>query len=109
MHRVVNMTSVGVEPAVIETYKEVIRQKLEEYDMYDAQVNDGQNEDGEPTLGVNADFRIASEANAFHDWLKGYVIEHREDFVSARTRVHDCFHAANKNMPCEIGDVWRLE
>ena len=108
MHRVVNMTSVGIDPAVIEGYKEEIRQKLTEYSTYDAQVNDGQNEDGSPTLAVNADFRTVSEANAFHDWLKQYVSDRREDFVSARTRVHDCYHAADQNMPCALGDVWEL-
>ncbi len=69
MHRVVNMTSVGVDAAQIENMKLEIRQKLSEYNTYDAQVNDGQNEDGSPTLAVNADFRTVSDANAFHDWL----------------------------------------
>ena len=109
MHRVVNMTSVGVDAAQIETMKLEIRQKLSEYSTYDAQVNDGQNEAGEPTLAVNADFRTATDANAFHDWLKQYVSDRRDDFVSARTRVHDCYHAADQNLPCEIGDVWGLE
>jgi hypothetical protein len=108
MHRVVNMTSVGVDPAGIEGYKEEIRQKLTEYNTYDAQVNDGQNEEGNPTLAVNADFRTVSDANAFHDWLKQYVSDRRDDFVSVRTRVHDCYHAADQNMPCELGDVWEL-
>ena len=109
MHRVVNMTSVGVDAAQIEIMKLEIRQKLSEYNTYDAQVNDGQNEDGDPTLAVSADFRTVSEANAFHDWLKAYLTERRDDFVSARTRVHDCYHAADENRPCEIGDVWGLK
>lgn len=108
MHRVVNMTSVGVDAVQIETMKLEIRQKLTEYNIYDAQVNDGQNEDGNPTLAVNADFRTVSDANAFHDWLKQYVSDRRDDFVSVRTRVHDCYHAADENRPCEIGDVWEL-
>ena len=108
MHRVVNMTSVGIDPDVIESYKEEIRQKLTEYSTYDAQVNDGQNEDGDSTLAVNADFRTVSDANAFHDWLKQYISDHREQFKSARTRVHDCYHAADQNMPCALGDVWEL-
>ena len=109
MHRVVNMTSVGIDPGIIAGYKEEIRQKLTEYNTYDAQVNDGQNEEGGPTLAVNADFNLASEANDFHDWLKAYITDRRDDFVSARTRVHDCYHAVDQNMPCELGDVWELK
>jgi len=109
MHRVVNMTSVGVDAAQIETMKLEIRQKLAEYSTYDAQVNDGQNEEGNPTLAVSADFRTVSDANNFHDWLKVYISSRRTDFVSARTRVHDCYHAADQNMPCELGDVWELK
>ena len=109
MHRVVNMTSVGVDAVQIEAMKLEIRQKLSEYNTYDAQVNDGQNEDGSPTLAVSADFRTVSEANAFHDWLKQYISDRRDDFVSARTRVHDCYHAADENRPCKIGDVWGLK
>ena len=109
MHRVVNMTSVGTDPGIIAGYKEEIRQKLTEYSTYDAQVNDGWNEDGSPTLAVNADFRTVSDANGFHDWLKQYISDRRDDFVSARTRVHDCFHVAGENRPCQLGDVWRLE
>ena len=109
MHRVVNMTSVGIDAAVIEGYKEEIRQKLTEYNTYDAQVNDGQNEDRSPTLAVSADFNFVSEANTFHDWLKAFITDRREQFKSARTRVHDCYHAAGENLPCEIGNVWRLD
>jgi len=108
MHRVVNMTSVGIDPDVIESYKEEIRQKLTEYSTYDAQINDGQNEAGEPTLAVNADFRFATDANSFHDWLKAFISDRREQFKSVRTRVHDCYHAADQNMPCALGDVWEL-
>ena len=109
MHRVVNMTSVGVDAVQIETMKLEIRQKLSEYNTYDAQVNDGQNEAEEPTLAISADFRTVSDANEFHDWLKQYITDRREQFKSARTRVHDCYHAADENRPCEIGDVWELK
>ena len=108
MHRVVNLVSVGIDPVQIATCKEEIRQKLTEYSLNDSQVNDGQNEDGDPTLGVNADFNTASEANGFHDWLKLYITGRREQFQTARTRVHDCFHAANENKPCQLGDIWEL-
>ena len=108
MHRVVNMTSVGVDAAQIEGYKNEIREKLIEYSLYDSQVNDGQNEDGDPTLAVSADFSTVSDANDFHDWLRAYIQGKQYQFKSARTRVHDCYHAANQNMPCELGDVWEL-
>lgn len=108
MHRVVNMTSVGVDAVQIETMKLEIRQKLTEYSTYDTQVNDGWNEDGDPTLAVSADFRTVSDANTFHDWLKTYITDRRANFINARTRVHDCCHAADQNMPCALGDVWEL-
>ena len=108
MHRVVNLVSVGIDPETIAGYKEEIRTKLSEYDAYVGEVNDGTNEDGNPTLAVNADFNLTSEANEFHNWLKDFIINHREDFKNARTRVHDCFHAANQNMPCQLGNVWDL-
>ena len=108
MHRVVNMTSVGVEAAQIETMKQDIRQELVENGYHEAQVNDGVNEEGDPTLAVNVDFNSATRANEFHDWLKTYITDRREQFKSARTRVHDCYHAADQNMPCELGDVWEL-
>lgn len=109
MHRVVNMTSVGIDPVVIAEYKEEIRQELKRYDTFDAQVNDGQNEGSNPTLAVSADFRFVSDANAFHDWLKQYISDRRDDFMTARTRVHDCHHAADRNMPCRLGDTWELK
>ena len=108
MHRVVNLVSVGIDPVQIATCKEEIRQKLTEYSLYDSQVNDGQSEDGDPTLGVSVDFNTVSGANAFHDWLKQYITDRQNQFKSARTRVHDCYHAADQNMPCQIGDVWEL-
>lgn len=108
MHRVVNLVSVGIDPVQIAIYKEEIRQKLTEYSLYDSQVNDGLNEDGDPTLGVSADFNTVSGANVFHDWLKVYITDRREQFQTARTRVHDCYHAADQNMPCELGDIWEL-
>lgn len=69
MHRVVNMTSVGIDLVAIEGYKNEIRQKLTEYNLNDSQVNDGLNEDDDPTLAVNADFNTVSGADEFHDEL----------------------------------------
>jgi len=109
MHRVVNLTSVGIDPVAIEGLKLEIRTKLTEYSLYESQVNDGLDETGNPTLAISADFNSATEANAFHDWLKQFITTNRDQFKSARTRVHDCFHAADQNMPCELGDVWGLE
>lgn len=108
MHRVVNMTSVGIDAAQIETMKLEIRQKLVDNGYHEAQVNDGVNEEGDPTLAVNVDFNSTTRANEFHNWLKQYISDHREQFKSARTRVHDCYHAADQNMPCTLGDVWEL-
>lgn len=108
MHRVVNLVSVGIDPVQIATCKEEIRQKLAEYSLNDSQVNDGLNEDGDPTLAISADFNTVSQANSFHDWVKAYITDCGGQFKSARTRVHDCFHAADQNMPCQIGDIWEL-
>ena len=108
LHRVVNLVSVGIDPETIAGYKEEIRTKLSEYDVYVGEVNDGVSEGGEPTLAINADFNSATKANEFHNWLKDFLTAHKEDFKNARTRVHDCFHASNQNMPCQLGDVWEL-
>ena len=108
MHRVVNLTSVAIDVTQSSLYKEDIRQKLAGYNLNESQVNDGVNEDGLPTLAVNADFNSATEANDFHDWLKQYITDRKDQFQSARTRVHDCYHASGQNLPCQIGDVWEL-
>lgn len=111
MHRVVNMTSIGNNADVISNHKSAISAKLDNYNqdnIHDRQINDGQNMEGKPTLGINIDFNSATDANNFHDWLRQYVTNNSSDFVSARTRVHDCFHASGENLPCEIGDTWEL-
>ncbi len=109
MHRVVNLTSVGVNAEAIESLKLEIREILAENGVHEAQVNDGTNEAGDPTLAVAVDFNSATRANEFHAWLKQLITTNSDQFKSARTRVHDCFHAANQNMPCQIGDVWELK
>jgi len=109
MHRVVNLVSVGIDPAAISGYKEAIRTELTNYSTYTSEVNDGSNEEGAPTLAVNADFNTATDANTFHNWLKVFITERKVDFINARTRIHDCFHASNQNLPCQIGDVWELK
>lgn len=111
MHRVVNLNSYGYNVATIDGCQFEIIAKLDTYNpanIHDRQVNDGQNEEGNPTLGVSVDFNNATDANDFHDWLKQYITDRSADFSQARTRVHDCYHAADLNLPCEIGDVWEL-
>lgn len=111
MHRVLNMISIGKDFYKVNIHKDEINNKLASYnpeEIYDYQVNDGENAQGEPTLSVNVDFTSASVANDFHGWLKQYIIDNCNSFINARTRVHDCFHAEGKNMPCQIGDVWEL-
>jgi len=109
MHRVLNLTSIGTDEEVLAGLKVQIRAKLESYDTHTSEVNDGHNESDQPTLAVSADFNSATEANTSHDWLKQLITTNRDQFKSARTRVHDCYHAAGENRPCEIGDVWGLE
>lgn len=108
MHRVVNLTSNGFDTTVISNHKDTIKTEIEKYSLHKKEVNDGTNEKGNPTLGVNADFNDATEANTFHSWLKTYIQNNSDDFEYARTRVHDCYHADGQSMPCKLGDVWEL-
>ena len=108
MHRVVQMNSTGYKATTISSHKSNIETELSNYSTYEYQVNDGSDMDDNPTLGVNADFDSATGANNFHNWLKNYIQNNSADFENARTRVHDCYHAAGENKPCELGDVWRL-
>ena len=110
MHRVLNLQSIGKDATVISNHKseiQVIRDRFID-DLHSSQVNDGTNEDGNPTLGVGMDFNNATQGNAFHEELKQYIRDNSGDFSFARTRVHDCNHAADKNEPCKIGDMWKL-
>ena len=80
LHRVVNLVSVGDPEGLLLAKEEEIRTKLFEYDVYVGEVNDGTNEEGEPTLAVNADFNLASEANEFHNWLKDFPYRSQRRF-----------------------------
>jgi len=105
------MTSIGHDPDIISNYKTEIIAELDSYNqenIHDREVNDGVNMEGKPTLGISLDFNNATEVNNFHNWLKQYITDRSNDFEKARTRVHDCYHAASLNLPCEIGDVWEL-
>ena len=110
MHRVINMTSEGTDATKIANHKTEIRNMINVYtdNLHSSEVNDGENEQGNPTLAVNADFNNATKANTFNNELKTYIQNNSTDFTKARIRVHDCFHASNENLPCEIGDVWQL-
>lgn len=108
MHRVLNMNSICTDQDQASLYKEEIRLKISEYNTYESQVNDGCNEEGMITLAISADFNSVSEANDFHAWIKQYIIDRRSNFIYVRTRMHDCYHASDQNMPCQIGDIWEL-
>ena len=108
MHRVLNLTSTGTDAETLDQLKHQIRDKLTAYDTHTAEVNDGQNEEDQPTLAASVDFNDATEANGFHEWLKDLLTANREAFAEAMTRIHDCNHASDNNLPCKIGDVWRL-
>ena len=110
MHRVVNLQSTGYNKDTIANHKTAIQNMRDDYSSYinTSQVNDGFDEDDNPTLGVNMDFNDATQASAFHDELRQYIQNNSGDFSFARTRVHDCNHAADRNEPCKIGDVKKL-
>ena len=108
MHRVLQMNSTGSDDTVISNHKDTINTELKNYSTHEYEVNDGHNMEGNPTLGVNADFDSVTDANNFHSWLKNYIQNNSDDFSYARTRVHDCYHAMGENLPCKIGDVWEL-
>ena len=108
MHRVLQMNSTGYDDNVIGNHKDNIDDELTNYSTYEYQCNDGHDMEDNPTIGVSADFNSATDANNFHNWLKDYLQNNTADFESARTRIHDCYHASDENLPCKIGDTWEL-
>lgn len=108
MHRVLNLNAIGISEEATENHKLVIRAELEQYDLWEVQVNDGHDENNQPTLAISADFNHVDNANGFHTWLKGYIVDNATDFSFARTRIHDCHHAEGLSLPCMIGDVWNM-
>ena len=111
-HRVVQSnaySSSGATEQEIKDIKNEIKTQLTGYTTWFAECNDGQDEDGHYTIGVNVDFNNASQSNEFNVWLKQKYEDNTNKFDYARTRVHDCYHADDgNNQPCLIGDVWYL-
>jgi hypothetical protein len=110
MHRVINLQSTGYNDTTVGSHKTELKSIVDGYsdNLHSSEVNDGHDENGNPTLAVNADFNSATAANSCHADIKTYIQNNADDFSFARTRVHDCMHAADKNEPCNIGDVWEL-
>jgi len=104
------MTSEGTDKTKIANHKTAIRTILDTYTEFlnTNEVNDGVNEADNPTLAVNVDFNNATQANKFNQELQNYITNNSADFLNARIRIHDCFHAAGESLPCAIGDVWQL-
>jgi hypothetical protein len=111
-HRVLTLDSYSVSDATEQEIKDIkneIKVELSGFTtLHSYTCNDGQNEEGRYTIGVNADFNIAENANNFNIWLRSKLTENSSKFEYARIRVHDCMHAADRNEPCKIGDVWNL-
>jgi hypothetical protein len=108
MHRNVQSNSYGSNETTINNHKDTIKTELETYDLSSYQCNDGQDENGNFTIGLTADFITADDANTFNNWLKNYYSTNSADFDFARIRIHDCYHGEDGNEPCMIGDIWRL-
>lgn len=110
MHRVINLQSIGKDVTTISNHKTALQTMRDNYSTYihNSAIDDGTNEDGNPTLAVSADFNDSTQGNTFHNELKQYIQNNANDFSFAKTRVHDCNHAAGINEPCVIGDTWSL-
>jgi hypothetical protein len=112
-HRVIHSNSYssevsGATEQAIKDIKDEIVVQLSGYSTHFAECNDGTNEEGRYTIGVNADFNSSTDANEFNAWLKQKYTDNNILFDYVRTRVHDCMHAADENQPCMIGDVWTM-
>lgn len=111
-HRVLTLDSYSKSEATEQEIKDIkneIKAELSGYTtLHTWTCNDGQDEQGRYTIGVNADFNIADDANTFNNWLRTKVTDNDDKIEYARIRVHDCMHASDQNLPCQIGDVWNL-
>jgi len=111
-HRVLTLDSYSVLDVTEQEIKEIkneIKAELSGYTtLHTYTCNDGQDEESRYTIGVNADFNVADDANSFNLWLRTKIQDNSDKFEYARIRVHDCMHASDQNLPCQIGDVWTL-
>ena len=110
-HRVIQSNALSNESATEQEIKDIkneIKEEASGYSTHFCEINDGQTEDGRFTIGVNVDFNSATDANTFHNWLKTKYQNNSDKLETARTRIHDCYHAADQNQPCMLGDVWEM-
>jgi len=110
MHRVILAQSIGYDPDVIKTHKQNLQDRIANagYDLNEYAVNDGENENGDPTLGLNLKFNASTDATTEWGELKQFFTDNSADFQWARLSVHDCEHNTDGSLPCEIGDWWSL-
>jgi hypothetical protein len=110
MLRVIMVQSTVVDKATASKHKQATNDHFanSSYDINEKDVSDGENPDGDITLGLNVKFNSTSDNEDFWTWLKAYIQDNSADFNSFRMTNHDCQHNQNGNLPCEIGDVWRL-
>lgn len=110
MLRVIMVQSVGKDKDTIKDHKNNIKDRISnaDYDLNDWTVNDGTNDDDDPTLGINLKFNSTSDATTEWDKLKNFFQDNSDDFQWVRMTIHDCEHNTNGNLPCSLGDTWRL-
>lgn len=110
-HRVLQSNTYSKDSATEQEIKDIkneIKNNLSGYTLHSYECNDGIDEEGRYTIGIDADFDNPTEANEFNLWLRSKYNENIDKLGYARIRVHDCYHAADMNQPCMIGDVWTL-
>lgn len=109
-HRVVQFDSRVVDVATADNLQTEVISHLDSsnYDLKNREVNDGENLNGEVTLGIKTNHNNDSEANSFFDWIKNFVKNNQSSFDSARIRIHDCQHLEGLDSPCQVGNAWEL-
>jgi len=110
MLRVIIAQSAGNDTDTISTHKTNLKDRISNagYDLNEYAVNDGTNEDGDPTLGLNLKFNSSTDAETEWYELRDFFNNNSGDFQWARMTLHDCEHNTNGNLPCELGDTWNL-
>lgn len=123
MTRRIQCTATGTDSEAIDTFQHDIIDKIsdEGYSVpkdFEDTINDGTNEKGQPTLGVNVKFDDSAEANDFNKWLKDKAINEKSTFdvdgeYKFKIATHDCTHPwtalKDNNEPCQDVDIWRLK